>query len=238
VLTAKLGDLHDQVAATQDQFRKLSRSVQNNTAELQAWAAQSDQAANGAYKAATDLLKQALLDGLVEKLEAQRKVLTDQISGTERSYIDAGIKNANATELIKQEKQKMLQDQAVIDTVLEANKEISRAADISDLITRETALEKAYTALSMALNEPVVQQALKIGKTYGGIAKYAPSVVDYAYNMVSWGCAYNRVNQMDKVSDGYLAAVKSLSERMKQLNVKISSTRADLAQAHARCGHQ
>ncbi|HUT53579.1 MAG TPA: hypothetical protein VM658_09325 [bacterium] len=235
VLTDKLSDLHGQVAATQDQLIKLSRSVQNNTAALEAWAAQSDQAAQGALTAATDLLKQSLLDGLVEKLEADRKILAGQISETERSYIDAKLKGAPATELIMQEKQKMLRDQAVIDSVLEANKVVGRAANISDILTRETALEKAYAELSMALNEPVVQKALSIGKTVGGIAKYAPSVVDYAYNATSWACSYNRVNQMDKVSDDYLAAMRSLSNRMKKLNARIAVTRTDLAKAQARC---
>jgi prefoldin subunit 5 len=229
-LQKKLVTLRSRIQGIQEALKRLDRSIQLDAIQHEEW----QKATNEAFADAVDNSYGLTLDVTDHVLDSQLETANTEIRGAVDKL--AGETDSDRREQIHGVLRMMEQNKTEIKAglstieVMKNTNEIEDAVKLakSDAASAEKAFRAAYMGLDKALNDPTIQAALKIGKKYGQVATYSKYIVDSGYDISAEAASWQRINQLDKNSDAYLAAAKTLGARMEDTMKQIKKTQEEL----------
>lgn len=202
----ELARLEKELDSTKNQFLKLNRSIQQDQGQFAAW---EKVAADGMDKC-SGVLYNLLMDASAGQL-ADRYGTLDELARklpnkpadliTRYNHIKNWFKAMSVTQSAKDVADIAARD---VKTMPEFLEEIR---DDLNIIASVTGLDKTVPCAAL---------------------KYGADMVDMSYSYAQFSAAYDNINQLDKNSDAYLAAVKKLSARMEDIVKKVKDIKAEL----------
>lgn len=211
----ELARLEKELDATKNQFLKLNKSIQQDQGQFAAW---EKVAADGMDKC-SGVLYNLLMDASAGQL-ADRYGTLDELARklpnkpadliTRYNHIKNWFKAMSVTQSAKDVADIAARD---VKTMPEFLEEIR---DDLNIIASVTGLDKTVPCAAL---------------------KYGADIVDMSYSYAQFSAAYDNINQLDKNSDAYLAAVKKLSARMEDIVKKVKDIKAELGMEAAPTPH-
>ncbi len=177
------------ISSTRSALERLRQSIESGTTEIEEWAKQSQEGAEGALNASLELLKSATMAGLGKEIDKEIELLEDSARLEELKSLKAAIDQTTAI--------------------------IAETDSAGDLL-RDRDLESALKVLTSALGDPTIQNLLKLNPAVDAITTSLTFSVEFSLRSLQFASAWERIRQLDLNSEGFLQAARSLHEEMKR----------------------
>jgi hypothetical protein len=237
-LRARLVSIRAELVGLQEALRRLSRSAQLDASERTQWEELSNAAATDAWKRgvsmATDGLSGYTLGRLNQGLEDVDKDLAEaamKLSGetdqNRREQLGATMK------LLEGQKQSLERAVGLVQGAKETGEGVQTELDAAHWAASspdelENSADKALSAATKVLDDPTVQQALKISEVPAAALGLEHSIIDSATDITAETVSIKRINALNQDSDEYLAAVNKLQQRMRTTVSQIKVIESEL----------
>ena len=234
-----------QLSGAQDALRRLMKTQAIDQAGLTQWSDTVDKASSDAWKRGLEMAREYTGDKLTEYLG---DLIKDSDQESEQIYLQISQeKDQTKVGALQQEWEKLGKDKVNLQETLEQVKRVGETTDalsdqydnLSEILGAdgkdEDLAEKIRELGGKFLRKDSVQEALGVSPEGSRYIKYAGSILDSSYDVLSEALAAQRIKQLNQNAEEFLQAQRALQNRIQATVAKLNADKQTSPPGEASC---